>query len=263
MQILALVSLDAFKRLRLSVARKLDIHCVDVAMLRNRLAESDAKLVVVDPSLLRPDAFIELVEMARSRQNTAVLVHAALTSDTARAIAEASLILPIEAVFYGACDERDALAHTCGRLLVPSVPALTLRGLAPAVATMPRRLAIRVVGLFGGLAIPASTSAMLGGLGVPIDTVHDWLVSAGIAKPHHLRACAVLARAYPDLGRKQSRLDQIADEFSAGSVRSLGRACLTLTQLSARRAGRLSEIDFACRMLSTLLDPRPASVGSV
>lgn len=263
MQILALLDDIAVKRLRLAVDRKIKVHHIDGAALATRLADQARTLVVVDPSRVRPDAFVSLVETARSRGNVAVLVYAALTADTARAAVTASQILPIETVFFDAYNEHDALAHACGLLLVPSVPALVLRGLAPMVGMMPRRLATRVVGLFGRQPIPSSTSAMLDGLGVPVDTAHDWFVAAGIAKPHHLRACAVLARAYPDLGRKQSRLDLIADAFGAGSVRSLGRACLTLTQLSARRAGRLGEVDFAGRMLSTLLNVHTRSVAAV
>jgi len=246
----------ALKRFRFAVTRKFKVHDLSGADLATSLDGRARTLVVVDPSRIRPDAFVSLVETARSRGNVAVLVYAALTDDTARAAVTASLILPIEVVFFGAYNEQDALAYAGGRLLVPSVAALALRGLALTIAKMPRRLTTRVVGLLGGLPIPPSTTAMLAGLGVPVDTAHDWLVTAGIAMPHHLRACAILTRAYPDLGRKQSRLDLIADAFGAGSVRSLGRACLKLTQVSARRAGRLDETEFTRRMLSALLDPR-------
>jgi hypothetical protein len=253
MQILALLDFDTVKRFRAGVPRHYDIHQVDAATLERRFADPDPKLVVIDPAVLRRDALHSLLETARLQPNVAVLIYGVLTTETARATATASRVLPVEAVFVGSVDERDALAQVCARPLAPSVSALVLGGLARTIATMPRPLATRVVGLFGGQAIPASTSGMLTGLGAPVGTVHNWLLAAGVAKPRLLRACAILARAYPDLGSKDDRLEEIAEHVGIGSVRALARACRTLTGLPSRHAGRLDEMEFAHRMLRVLL----------
>lgn len=256
MQVLVILDVEAGKRFRTSVPRGYVVHEVAIAALDSRLAEAGSKLVVVDPSLVRPGAFTALLEAARSRQDVAVLVHSPLTHETARAAVLASRILPVEAIFFGSHNERDALVSQCERLLTPSVQALVLSGLSTAIAMMPPALATRVVGLFGGQLIPKSTSEMLDGLSVPVDTARDWIEAAGIAKPHLLREAALLARAYPDLGRKQVGLEQTVERVGISSVRALGRACHALTNVSARRAGRLSESDFACRTLEALLDSR-------
>jgi hypothetical protein len=246
---------DRYKRLRAILAPNHEVRSVDLAKLERRLAQSDAKLIVVDPSRMRPEAFIALVETARAKGNAAVLVHAPLTSETARVVVEASRILPIEAVFFGSYDERDALAQVCKQLMVPSVPALVLRGLVANLAEMPPLLATRIVGIFGGQPFPSSTSAMLDGLGVSTDTARQWLTVAGITHPHHLRSCAVLARTFPELGRKGKRLAQVVEQFDAGSERAFRRACESLTGMSPRHAGRLSEAEFAGRLLSVVLGP--------
>jgi hypothetical protein len=254
-QVLALLKADRFKQFRATLAPNYEIRSVDLAKLELRLAQSDAKLVVVDPSRMRPDAFIALVGTARAQGNAAVLVHAPLTPETARVVVEASRILPIETVFFDSYDERDALVRVCEQLMVPSVPALILRGIATNLSEMPPELTTRVVGLFGGQPFPSSTSAMLEGFGASVGTVRQWLTVAGITHPHHLRSCAVLARIFPELGRKGKLLSQIVERFDAGSERAFRRVCESLTGLSPRHAGRLSEAEFASRLLSVVLGP--------
>ncbi len=261
MQILALLDFDTAKRLRAGVPQHHDMHQVDLATLERRSADPGPKLVVIDPAALRRDALHSLLETARLRPNIAVLIYGELTTETARATAAASRVFPVEAIFFGSVDERDALAHVCARPLEPSVSALMLGGLAPMIAMMPRSLGTRVVGLFGGRAIPRSTSGMLAELGAPVGTVHNWLLAAGVTKPRLLRACAILARAYPHLGSKDDRLEEIAEHVCIGSVRALARACRTLTGLPARRAGQLDEMEFARRMLSVLRDSQRISAN--
>lgn len=254
-QVLALLKADRYKRFRASLAPNYEVRSVDLAKLEVRLAQPDAKLVVIDPSRMRPEAFIALVETARTKGNAAVLVHAPLTPETARVVVEASRILPIETVFFGAYDERDALCHVCEQLMVPSVPALLLRGLATNLAEMPPALTTRIVGLLGGQPFPSSTSAMLDGFGASSGTVRQWLTVAGITHPHHVRTCALLARTFPELGKKGRLLAQIVEKFDAGSERAFRRVCETLTGLSPRHAGQLAESGFASRLLSVVLGP--------
>jgi hypothetical protein len=262
-QVLALLKADRYKRFRASLAPNYEVRSVDLAKLEVRLAQPDAKLVVVDPSRIRPEAFIALVGTARTKGNAAVLVHAPLTSETARVVVEASRIQPIEAVFFGSYDERDALAQVCKQLMVPSVPALVLRGLAANLAEMPPLLATRIVGLFGGQPFPSSTSAMLDGLGVSTDTARQWLTVAGITHPHHLRSCAVLARTFPALGRQREPLAKTVEHFDAGSERGFRRTCETLTRLTPRHAGRLTGVEFAARLLSVVLGPHDPDRGAI
>jgi hypothetical protein len=253
MQILALLKADAFKRCQLAIAPLYDVRSVGLSTLEARLTDSEAKLVIVDPSRIRPESFISLVQTARSQGSTTVMVHALLTADTARAVIRASLIQPIETVFFGSQDEQDALVQVCKKLMVPSVSALFLRGMAPNFAELPPPLATRPVGFLGGLPVPASTSAMLDGLGVASQTVHDWLAAVGIAHAHHLRSCLLLTRTFSELGRNRHRLEQIVEHADAGSVRAFRRACSTLTGLPPLQAGRLTEAEFARRLLSGLL----------
>jgi hypothetical protein len=253
MQILARLKADRFKRFRAIVDPDYDVRSVDLATLELRLGEADAKLIVVDPSRMRPESFLALVETARAGGNAAVLVHAQLTLETARVVVAASRIQPIEAIFFGSYDERDALAKVLERLMVPSVQALMLRGLAANLGEMPPVLATRIVGMFGGQHFPPSTSAMLDGFGVTIDTAREWLTAAGITHPHYLRSSAVLARIYPELAQKRNRLGEIVEQFDAGSERALRRACATLASLSPRQAGRLARTEFARRLLSVVL----------
>jgi hypothetical protein len=262
-QVLALLKADRYKRFRASLAPNYEVRSVDLAKLEVRLAQPDAKLVVVDPSRMRPEAFIALVETARTKGNAAVLVHAPLTPETARVVVEASRILPIEAVFFDAYDERDALFHVCEQLMVPSVPALLLRGLAMNLAEMPPALTTRVVGLLGGQPFPSSTAAMLDGFGASRGTVRQWLTVAGITHPHHLRTCAMLARTFPELGREGKRLAQVVEQFDAGSERAFRRVCESLTGMSPRHAGRLSEAEFAGRLLSVVLGPHDPDRGAI
>ena len=259
MKILALLRADRYKQFRATVAPKYEVQSVDLVTLKSRLADSDAKLIVVDPSRMRPEAFIALMETANANGNTAVLVHAPLTPETARVVVEASRIQCIEVVFFGAYDEREALAQVCDQLMVPSVPALVLSGLAESLARMPPPLATRVVGQLGGQPFLRSTSAMLNGLGVDSHTVRRWLTVAGITHPHHLRSSVVLARTFPELARRRQSLAQIVDHFDAGSERGFRRVCKTLTRLPPRDAGRLDGVDFAARMLSVVLDHRDSA----
>ena len=78
---------------------------------------------------------------------------------------------------------------------------------------------------------------------------------AGVTHPHHLRTCAVLARTFPELGRKGKRLAQVVEQFDAGSERAFRRVCETLTGLLPRHAGRLAESEFAGPLLSVVLGP--------
>src|ERR1035437_1387232 len=128
--ILALLDVDAFKRFQLATARMFDVRRVALSTLEAHLAEPGANLVVIDPSQWRPEAFIAVVDNARSQRNTAVLVYAALTRGIARIVVDASRRMPIETVFFGAHNEQDALAYVCEKLLVASVPALLLLGLS-------------------------------------------------------------------------------------------------------------------------------------
>ena len=254
MQVLALLKADRYKRVRAIVGRD-DVQSVDLAMLEAQLAQPDPKLVVIDPSRLRPEAFIALVEAARAKRNVAMLVYAALTPDTARVVVEANRIHPIEVVFFGAYNERDALARACEQPMVPSVQTLVLCGLAENLGRLPPKLATSIIGIFGGQPFPPSTNAMLRASGVGSHTARRWLAVAGITQPHQLRSCAVLARTFPELGRSRMRLAQIVAHFGAGSERAFRRTCAALTGLSPRAAGRLPGAEVATRLLAATLAP--------
>jgi hypothetical protein len=256
MEILALLAAEDSRRFRLALPRHVQVREVSIAALETHMESAAPKLVVIDPALVRPDRFVSLVQQFRSLGNVAVLVYAALTPDTAHAVIVASGVVPVETVFFGSYDERGALAAVCEQLLVTSVPAIILSHLARSIGRMPLPLSTRVVGMFGGQPIAASTSGMLEGLGVSVHAARDWLRSAGIEKPHALRASIVLARLYPELSQNHERLESIAERHGVRSVRVLARACQMLTGLSARRAGRLSPVEFASRIVTALRGSR-------
>jgi hypothetical protein len=256
MQILVQLDSVMFNRFRASVSTKWNVRLATFVGLETRLAESDAVAIVIDPTQLRRDEFVALIKTASARRNAAVVVYTTLSPATARAVLEASQVMAVEVVFVGTQDERNALEAACERFLDSSVPSLVLHGLAPEVLRMPRALATRIVELFCGERVPRSTSAMLSGLGVSIDTARAWLAAARICRPHMLRLAAVLARTFPDLALNRNCLEQIIERTGTTSARSFRRACVKLIGLSARQAGRLSEAEVAGRMLSAICRPR-------
>jgi hypothetical protein len=249
-RIFALLRAGAFDRFRNAVGRQYDVRIATIPSLESQLREIAPNLLVVDPSLLRSDSFTALIETVRCRGDTGLLVYTALTCDAARAIVLGSQAMPIEVVFAGSAHERAALITGCASPLKASVPALVLQGLATTIAKMPASLATRIVGLFGGQPIPSSTAKMLADLGVCVDTARDWLASAGIDQPHLLRACALLARSFQYLAERGDRLETIVERVGAGSVRTLRRASTTIVGLPTRQAGKLTESEFARRLLS-------------
>jgi hypothetical protein len=104
--------------------------------------------------------------------------------------------MAVAVIFAGAHDERDLLREALTRGLGDSVPGLVAHGLAPNLEQLPDELAARVVGLFAGMPIPTSVSALLGHLHESPDTARDQLARAGVLHPLRLRWAALLTRGY-------------------------------------------------------------------
>jgi hypothetical protein len=249
MQILAVLASDLLSTLRTSVGAQVSVYQTTASAVEARLGDPEAKLVVIDPAQLRPEAFASVVQRVASCQNTAILIYTHLTPPTARAALRASEIMPVEVLFSGAHDERDALATLCARSLAASAQAFVLSGLARNLERVGDQLCARTVGLFGGREIPGSVTELLSGLEEPPDTVRRRLIAAGIPRIRRLRLCALLVQAYPELKNDRRSVEEIVYRLRAGSIRAFRRACLELVGCSARKAAQLDEREFAKRLI--------------
>ncbi len=219
-EILALLDREALKRFRIAVERTRDFRSVVLATLHAQLADSHAKLVVIDPSQLRPAEFASFIRTARALQNVAVLVYAELTRETARAVVEASHLLPVEVVFFGSYDERDALAQACEHLLVPSVSALILSALAAKIASLPPPLAVQIVGLFGGQPTPASAEEFVASTHTEAATVRRGLRRAGLRGAKRLLDVTRVARTWEALSTGSKTFHKVLDQHGFDSRRA-------------------------------------------
>lgn len=212
---------------------------MSVESAESAIDRQDGNVLLFEVMALRSDALLRLVEKAGGRRTSRVILYTDLDRECASLIIRADRVMPIEVVFRGVHDERDALAAVLAAKLEPTLSAQVRNCLAPLISRLRAEAVLPIVSLFGGGPIPESTAELLRSFGVSDDTARAWCRAAGLRRPSALRWCAILARALPALRRQErATIEHVVATYAGVPVTSFRRLCKRFIGLSARAAAR-------------------------
>ncbi len=258
MRVLSFVSASATRRIRSYVEQDHAVRELPLRDLETEFSRAGPKVVVIDPAMMRPDAFLRLVEAARRERNVAVIVHTTLTEQIAVVVGRGATELPLEIVPCGADGESALFSKAIMRSLEPSVSALVLHGVLQVLSDARPEVVARIVALFATEHVPTSVQGMLRHSERSVHWMRQKLASGGVRHARRLRWGALLSRAHSLLrSGRDSRIAAALDRHDLAPARTLRRACVALVGVSLQQAAALREDEFAARIVRAVTEARP------
>ena len=213
------------------------------SLVESSLRTAHAGLVVVDPSDLRDDAFLEMVSMI-AKTGTPLVLYCDLNPTSAARVVMVARIMPVEVVFTGADGEEQIVRRALRAGGRQTVPALVFRGLSDCVAKLPQALAERFVSFFGGLSISCSVREFVRDLDADETTVRAWIRSSGLQPPSRILNCARVARVLACLADDPGCIEAVAERmmWSIRTMRSQFSQLIGVSPICAARTMASNEL---------------------
>jgi AraC-like DNA-binding protein len=251
---IAVITPEQHGRLLSQLRREVAPTLATYADAIRRLDETVVPMLIVDPEVLRADAFLRLIERGAA-QGSSVLVYGRLSAAMCQAVCIAATHLPVEVVIATGEEGTAMLRRSLSRTsFESSVEALCLRTVAHHVMRVPSELRIPVVGLFGGSRLPLSAADFCEKARLSPGTAAAWLKRERLAPVVHFLTGMRLCQSWPDLEGHELSLEEIAARHDFGDVRSLSAAYHRVTGFPPRRAARhFSRLEVARRIASHLV----------
>lgn len=218
--ILALVPGEALQRLRVALSRSFFLKPIGLHEVEIALNRSDHATLVVDPSILREEAYAALVSAVARAGAPMMLYTSPLPSIAARILATSRVLTP-ELVFYPAENEPAVLNRLLGQLGKPSVSAIILRRVTDHVLHLGAPLRQATLDLFGWRHMPSSAKAFAAAIRLDEAKVRRWLQRAGFRGSKRLLSTIRVARTCEVLLANSNPLEGTIAQYGFGSVRTL------------------------------------------
>jgi AraC-like DNA-binding protein len=253
MRILAFLSDDARRDCKAACGRdQVVTYSSDATAAAVALRKRVFDAVVLDPDLLAQPDF-DLLVAAVGDTATPLVLHASLSSATARRVVQLAERSTFELVFHGV-EDVPLIAHKLDHLVNPSIPALMLNRAASRLRPMPEALQIAAVSLFGNGTLPRWVKGLADATGMGRRSVDRWMYRAGINGAATLLDTARMARVWEPLVEEKRSISEIAETYGYGRVRLLMSHTLRLVDATPDELGRnVSRAQFAQRLAEKLL----------
>lgn len=261
---IALVPSERVSLLQQCGATACIIECsVSTSDLIRRIEAGPHGVVVLDPLIIRADALQKVVDVVY-RAGRRLILHTALTNESARLVTTIAGTLPAEVVFHMVQNESALLSEHLMRIVTPSIPAQVMTHVARGMKTMPPALATVITGLFCWMPIPRRVQEFVSATAMERRSVERALRRAGFRGANALLVGARLARTWSALEQGRLRMSGVAALGGFQSPRTLGEHFRRIAGTSPRAAVmRLSPATFASLLGQSLLAPsfKPISVS--
>lgn len=160
MQIYSLLGDQEYRRVRDSVPQSVEILRLGAHQLERELRDGRAAALILDPCVVRADAFTSILSATVEGGEALFLYIPAVGEAGIERTVEAARRLVVETVTAGVDDEPAVIRARVLDMMRPSVPALILHGIADLLNGLPSLVQRRIVNLFGWGALPDSASAL-------------------------------------------------------------------------------------------------------
>ena len=231
------------------------LHAPDSTAFRIGLRSRRWSAIVVDPTALSEEALLAAALHANAEGQSLICL-SPTTWLAARRLVIAARYAPVHVLFVD-CESTDRLlALEMGHLGSPSVRAVLLKAIAPAVDVLPRSFCAGVVSLFGILPLPQSSAAFARGISCSRRTVDRWACRAGFRGVGCLLRSVRLAWAW-ELTRATAS-DMWMRVYGDCGYRSARTLRVHSRRLLGLAPGELCTMSFGAELIERL---RQAAVG--
>ena len=209
-------------------------------------------VVVVDPSQL-VSASLGTITRAATRTGHPLIVYTRLEALSICRICEVTKNATAEVVFHGADAESALLERRIREVPSSSASSLVLRTVISVARKLPQGLDTAVVGLFGGLPIPASTGELFDGARLNGRTSQRALKHAGFYGGNRLLTAARLLRTWEGV-QASSSIERLADAGGFRSARTMRQSYRRILGIAPSQARLNLTVDqFARHVLDAIL----------